>query len=92
MASKSTHKRNGSEKLTRVKSSDKVSGDVRVIILRDGTYIVNGTFTGKRYVFEGAGSSQLIDSRDLKYFQNKTSGGDCCGTGLGDQKIFEIET
>ena len=49
--------------------------------LRYGKINTVGKVTGRRYTFDGAGSSILMDHRDAEYLLTLRSGRGCCSSG-----------
>lgn len=72
-----------------VRETEQNSSYVPLRILLHTTYKITGKVSGNSYIFKGAGSTVLIDSRDVPEILKKTSGGECCG-GAGSKSIFEI--
>lgn len=55
----------------------------------DTRYIIFGKVTGKRYVFDGAGSEVKVDERDADQILGMKRGKPCCG-GTGGTPIFKV--
>ena len=62
---------------------------VRLVLRQQLTLNCIGSVTGKRYSFNGAGSSVSVDSRDVTDLLKKSVSGSCCG-GANDSPYFEI--
>lgn len=62
-----------------------------VRLMLDVKTVVTGYVTGNSYVFDGAGSVQDVDERDVENLLEKRQGGrQCCGgTGYGNA-MFEL--
>jgi hypothetical protein len=64
----------------------------KLVLLIDAKVQVQGSVSGKSYVFSGAGSIVDVDKRDVNDLLQKRQGGrQCCGSGetTGNQ-VFEF--
>ena len=58
---------------------------------RDARLLYTGQVTGKRYVWDSAGSVVEVDFLDGEILLAKKSNGKtCCGSSKGDNSVFEI--
>jgi hypothetical protein len=55
----------------------------------DANYKITGKFSGREYLFRGAGSVQDVDKRDEEWLLSLRRGKGCCGGG-GDNAILEL--
>lgn len=55
----------------------------------DAIYSISGKFSGRGYLFRGAGSVNDVDERDVEYLLSLRRGKACCGGGGGDA-LFEL--
>lgn len=61
-----------------------------VSALEAKTY-VTGKYSGREYLFDGAGSIQDVDNRDVDWLLEKRQGKACCGGGDGAQLFYVVE-
>jgi len=71
-------------------SSDEESSTVPIRILKNVKYKIKGSETGNWYIFNGAGSTIQVDSKDVNGIMKKNENrpSSCCGDRLGN--VFEI--
>jgi len=64
---------------------------VKLTLLIDAKVQVQGSVSGKTYVFSGAGSIVDVDKRDVNDLLQKRQGGrQCCGSGeTTGNRVFE---
>ena len=62
---------------------------VRVRLQIDANYNVTGKFSGRGYLFRGAGSVNDVDERDVEFLLGLRQGRGCCGGG-GGSALFEL--
>ena len=61
-----------------------------VVRLRiDANYKVTGKFSGREYLFQGAGSVKNVDTKDVEWLLSLRQGKGCCGGG-GGSALFEL--
>ena len=63
---------------------------VRIVLLRSKIVNTNGSVTGNRYSFPGAGSILDVDERDVPGLLAKGSGGTSCCSGVPTSPYFEL--
>lgn len=64
---------------------------VKLTLLIDANVTVQGSVSGKSYVFFGAGSIADVDKRDVDALLQKRQGGrQCCGGTEFGNRVFEI--
>lgn len=61
----------------------------KVVSALDAHTKVTGKYSGREYLFSGAGSTQDVDERDVEWLLEKRQGRGCCGGG-GEAKIFYL--
>ena len=61
----------------------------RVRLQIDANYNVTGRFSGREYLFRGAGSVNDVDERDVDFLLSLRQGKGCCGGG-GSSALFEL--
>lgn len=61
---------------------------VRLRLLLPARYIVNGSVTGYKYVFNGSGDTQEVDFWDAPALLEKRQKTSCCGGNL--PAVFEL--
>jgi len=63
----------------------------KLVLLIDAKIRVQGSVSGKSYVFSGAGSIVDVDKRDVNDLLQKRQGGrQCCGSGEFGNQVFEF--
>lgn len=62
-----------------------------VVSALDAKTVVTGKYSGREYVFNGAGSIQNVDNRDVEWLLEKRQGKGCCGGGGGAQIFYLVE-
>lgn len=62
---------------------------IRVRLRIDANYSVTGKFSGRGYLFRGAGSVNDVDDRDVEFLLSLRQGKGCCGGG-GGNALFEL--
>ena len=63
----------------------------KLVLLIDANVRVQGSVSGKMYVFSGAGSIVDVDKRDMNDLLQKRQGGrQCCGGGEFGNQVFEF--
>lgn len=64
---------------------------VKLALLIDANVKVQGSVSGKTYVFSGAGSIADVDKRDVNDLLQKRQGGrQCCGGTDNGNRVFEL--
>lgn len=60
-------------------------------LLIDATVKITGQYSGRNYVFSGAGSVQDVDERDVEWLLERRQGGrQCCGGGATGNVVFQL--
>lgn len=61
-----------------------------IVLLIDAKVKITG-ISGREYLFNGAGSTQDVDERDVESFLEKRQGKrQCCGGAGNGNKVFEL--
>ncbi len=55
----------------------------KIVSALDAKTTVIGKYSGRNYLFDGAGSIQDVDNRDVEWLLEKRQGRQCCGGGEG---------
>lgn len=64
---------------------------VKVRLLIDSNVKVIGKYSGRNYLFSGAGSVQDVDETDVEWLLERRQGGrQCCGGGETGNVVFEL--
>lgn len=64
---------------------------VKMELMIDSTVKVIGKYSGRNYLFSGAGSVQDIDERDVEWLLERRQGGrQCCGGGETGNVVFQL--
>jgi len=64
---------------------------VSVRLLIDSNVKVTGKYSGRNYLFSGAGSVQDVDQIDVEWLLERRQGGrQCCGGGATGNVVFEL--
>jgi len=63
--------------------------DVKMRLRINSNYKLTGKFSGREYLFQGAGSVLNVDSRDVDWILGLRRQKGCCGGG-GSNAIFEL--
>jgi len=63
---------------------------IQIVLLRNKIVNTNGSVTGNRYSFPGAGSILDVDERDVPGLLAKGSGGTSCCSGVPTSPYFEL--
>ena len=93
MEIRSTDKFDSKLKKTQVKPSQKVSVEtVTVRSCRNVKYVYHSPFTGKRIVFDRAGSQHTVTRDEANDLLSKSRKGCGCGAMAINDKIFEEVT
>lgn len=81
------------KKIETVKTTKEVNSTVAVQCVLDAKVKATGYVTGNVYVFNGAGSVQDVDTRDVeKLLQKRQGGRQCCGgKGYGNAMFALVE-
>ena len=61
----------------------------RVVSGLDAKLYVTGEYSGREYLFDGAGSVVDVDTRDVEWLLEKRQAKGCCGGG-GETPIFYL--
>lgn len=65
--------------------------NVKIMLLVDATVKIQGKYSGRNYLFNGAGSVQDVDERDVEWLLERRQGGrQCCGGGATGNVVFEL--
>ena len=88
MAKRSTSRKYDTAGVKEVKAEKAVSDITRLMIQIETTYKAIGKFTGKEYVWRGAGNIQSVDRNDAKDFLIKYLRRGCCGAGRQTKPVF----
>lgn len=60
-------------------------------LLIDSNLKVTGKYSGRNYLFNGAGSVQDVDQTDVEWLLERRQGGrQCCGGGETGNVVFEL--
>lgn len=63
----------------------------KMVLLIDAQYKVVGKYSGQEYLFNGAGSSQDVDSKDVEWMLSLRQGSrQCCGGSPEGNIIFRL--
>lgn len=63
----------------------------RLVISIDARYKVKGKYSGQEYLFNGAGSVQDVDTRDVEWMLSLRQGSrQCCGGSPEGNIIFRL--
>ncbi len=64
---------------------------VKLRLLIDAKLKVTGKYSGRNYLFNGAGSVQDVDQIDVEWLLERRQGGrQCCGGGATGNVVFEL--
>ncbi len=77
------------EPIEKIEVKPSVPKMVRVRLRIDANYSVTGRFSGREYLFRGAGSVNDVDNRDVEFLLDLRQGKGCCGGG-GGNALFEL--
>jgi hypothetical protein len=69
---------------------EETSETIKLVLLKGVNLTYWGKVSGKLYVFNGSGSTQDVDKRDVDIMLTKWSGGVCCPGSPGFQPYFDI--
>lgn len=64
---------------------------VKMVSALEAKTYVTGKYSGREYLFDGAGSIQDVDDRDVNWLLEKRQGKACCGGGDGAQLFYIAE-
>ncbi len=60
-------------------------------LLIDANLKITGKYSGRNYLFNGAGSVEDVDQIDVEWLLEKRQGGrQCCGGGATGNVVFEL--
>lgn len=63
----------------------------KMTLLIDATVKITGKYSGRNYLFNGAGSVQDVDERDVDWLLERRQGGrQCCGGGATGNVVFQL--
>ena len=66
-----------------------VSKKIRLLI--DSNVRITGKYSGRNYLFNGAGSVQDVDETDVEWLLERRQGGrQCCGGAAEGNVVFEL--
>jgi len=83
--------RSASEWNSSIISESEEPDTIRLVLLQNMKLIITGSYTGKTYIFDGAGSIQDVDKLDAEEFLKRRSPKECCpGSVGGNRPYFEI--
>lgn len=65
--------------------------DVKVQLQIDATLKITGKYSGRNYLFSGAGSVQDVDTKDVEWLLERRQGGrQCCGGAATGNVVFKL--
>lgn len=68
-----------------------VPEEVALVCQIDAKVKVEGMYSGREYIFDGAGSVVNVDQRDVEWLLSKRQGGrQCCGGTGGGNVVFKL--
>lgn len=64
---------------------------VKMVLMIDAVVKVTGVYSGRNYTFNGAGSEQDVDEKDVEWLLERRQGRrQCCGGGGGGNVVFKL--
>ena len=88
MAKRSPVRKYDTKSVDEVRAKEAVSDTVSLMIQIETIYKAVGKFTGKEYVWHGAGNIQPVDRNDAEVFLVKYIRRGCCGAGRLIKPVF----
>lgn len=77
----------------RVKSDETIeieSSDVRLQLTIQSRYKATGAVTGRKYIWQEAGSIVSVDKYDSTSLLEKRRSGSCCGGSTNSKPVFRV--
>ena len=62
---------------------------IKLRSMLDAVIRIKGLYSGREYIFDGAGSEVDVEQQDVEWLLEKRQGKGCCGGG-GGQQVFEL--
>lgn len=81
----------------RIRNVERVKVEIPEVVFKklrlliDSNVKVAGKYSGRNYLFSGAGSVQDVDQIDVEWLLERRQGGrQCCGGGATGNVVFEL--